>query len=707
MASSGSFNTTDYNGRYLTLSWTETSQSLLDNTTTISWTLTGQGTTGSYYYTVQNITVIIDGVTVYNYPKSEGQKKLYSGVTTLATGATTITHGSDGSKTFSASVSAGIYEWEPNCSGSATFALNQIARASTLTASNGTLGASQVLTVNRKSDNLTHTITYACGTATGTVCTKSSSTSISWTPPLNLATQNTTGSSVTVKMTITTYLESADIGSSTTTITCDIPDSVVPSISVSAKRVAYVTDSYTASWWDKYHPNDFVQSLTKVAISINASMSYGAAIKSYETTFDGKTYTGQIFTADAPSKSGSMSMSVTVTDSRGRSNTVHPSITVLPYEKPRITEIKAYRYSSDYNVEDHNGANAIIIPTYSVPASYNTDSIWVDDQNTCTIFYKKTSEAVWNELMCIEDMFESEFSPSTLSAIGLDASDLTFTADTGSSYDIKIELTDHVQTVTATARLGTGFTLMHWNTKGNGMGIGKRSELENVLDIGLTSKFSGGLEPLVLFVNTDLNDVVTPNMYVGADISSNGYLNCPVSSGTFSLEVLSVASAGGSVIQRFTSNYNKNYETYERLGSKVSTYTWTDWVRISGSSYPNNNLLWSTPTAGGYAMGSGQSITLSSSISDQKNGIVLAFASGSSTYNSWQTFFVPKRMIELAGTQSYVFTMFGANFYYATTKKLYIQKTSIMGDSSNTASGTANGITYYNQAFNLIYVLGV
>lgn len=707
MASSGSFNTTDYNGRYLTLSWTETSQSLLDNATTISWTLSGQGTTGSYYYTVQNITVIIDGVTVYDYPKSEGQKKLYSGVTTLATGTMTIAHGSDGSKTFSASVSAGIYEWAPNCSGSATFALNQIARSSTLTASNGTLGVSQVLTVNRKSDNLTHTITYACGTATGTVCTKSSSTSISWTPPLNLATQNTTGSTVTVKMTITTYLESTDIGSSTTTITCDIPDSVVPSISVSTKRVAYVTDSYTTSWWDKNHPNDFVQSLTKVAISINASMSYGAAIKSYRTTFDGKTYTGQSFTADAPSKSGSMSMSITVTDSRGRSNTVYPSIAVLPYEKPRITEIKAYRYSSDYNAEDYNGANAIIIPTYSVPASYNTDSIWLDDQNTCTIFYKKTSEAVWNELMRIEDMFESEFSPSTFSAIGLDASDLTFAADTGSSYDIKIELTDHVQTVTASARLGTGFSLMHWNVEGNGMGIGKRSELENVLDIGLTSKFSGGLEPLVLSVNTDLNDVVTPNMYVGADISSNGYLNCPVSSGTFSLEVLSVASAGGTVIQRFTGNYNKNYETYERLGSKLLTYTWTDWVRISGSSYPNNNLLWSTPTAGGYLMGSGQSIMLSSSISDQKNGIVLVFANGSSTYNSWQTFFVPKRMIELAGTQSYEFTMFGANFYYATTKKLYIQNTSIMGDSSNTASGTANGITYYNQAFKLIYVLGV
>ena len=707
MASSGSFNTTDYNGRYLTLSWTEISQSLLNNATTISWTLSGQGTTGSYYYTVQNITVIIDGVTVYSYPKSEGQKKLYSGVTTLATGTTTITHGSDGSKTFSASVSAGIYEWAPNCSGSATFALNQIARSSTLTASNGTLGASQVLTVNRKSDNLTHTITYACGTATGTVCTKSSSTSISWTPPLNLATQNTTGSSVIVKMTIRTYLESANIGSSTTSIACDIPDSVVPSISVSTKRVAYVTDSYTTSWWDKNHPNDFVQSLTKVAISINASMSYGAAIKSYKTIFDGKTYTGQSFTADAPSKSGTISMSITVTDSRGRSNTVQPSIAVLPYEKPKITEIKAYRYSSDYNVEDYSGTNAIIIPTYSVPASYNADSIWVDDQNTCTIFYKKASEAVWNELVCIEDMFESEFSPSTFSAIGFDASDLTFAADTGSSYDIKIELTDHVQTVAASARLGTGFSLMHWNVEGNGMGIGKRSELENVLDIGLTSKFSGGLEPLVLSVNTDLNDVVTPNMYVGADISSNGYLNCPVSSGTFSLEVLSVGSAGGSVIQRFTSNYNKNYETYERLGSKVSTYTWTDWVRISGSSYPNNNLLWSTPTAGGYTMGSGQSIVLSSSISDQKNGIVLAFANGSSTYNSWQTFFVPKRMIELAGTQTYVFTMFGANFYYATTKKLYIQNTSIMGDSSNTASGTANGITYYNQAFNLIYVLGV
>ena len=66
MASSGSFNTSGYDGRYLKFAWTVESQNIANNTTTISWTLKGAGTGGSSWYRSGNFKVVINGATVYS-----------------------------------------------------------------------------------------------------------------------------------------------------------------------------------------------------------------------------------------------------------------------------------------------------------------------------------------------------------------------------------------------------------------------------------------------------------------------------------------------------------------------------------------------------------------------------------------------------------------------------------------------------------------
>lgn len=128
MALQGSFNTTAYGGRYLTLSWTAT-QSIANNTSTISWSLRGSGGGTTGYYEAGNFKVIIAGETVYS---SSGRIKLYNG-TLVASGTKTIAHNTDGSKSFSASAEAGIYYVAVNCSGSGSWALNSIPRAATIT----------------------------------------------------------------------------------------------------------------------------------------------------------------------------------------------------------------------------------------------------------------------------------------------------------------------------------------------------------------------------------------------------------------------------------------------------------------------------------------------------------------------------------------------------------------------------------------------
>lgn len=129
MATSGSFNTSGYDGRYLTLSWSVQSQSTENNSSTIRWTLKGAGTAGSSWYRAGNFKVVINGVTFYS---SSTRIQLYNG-TVVASGTLQISHNSDGTKTFSASAQAGIYTVAVNCTGSGTFTLPTISRYATVT----------------------------------------------------------------------------------------------------------------------------------------------------------------------------------------------------------------------------------------------------------------------------------------------------------------------------------------------------------------------------------------------------------------------------------------------------------------------------------------------------------------------------------------------------------------------------------------------
>lgn len=129
MASSGSFNTSAYSGRYLQFSWSIKKQDIANNKTTISWTLKGAGGNSQTWYKSGNFKVVINGSTVYS---SATRIQLWSG-TVVASGEAVIPHNSDGTKTFSASAEAGIYTVAVNCRGSGSWALTAIPRTATVT----------------------------------------------------------------------------------------------------------------------------------------------------------------------------------------------------------------------------------------------------------------------------------------------------------------------------------------------------------------------------------------------------------------------------------------------------------------------------------------------------------------------------------------------------------------------------------------------
>ena len=160
MATSGSFNTTSREGRYLTFSWSVKSQDTANNKTTISWTLKGGGDSGYVY--CGDFEVTIDGTIVYS---NDTRREVYN-TTTIASGTRTITHSADGTKTLTASVKASIYTYTQDRTGSGSWALPTIARTPTVTVSN-TAKTETSITMKWSSNLACNRVRYRTSTNSG------------------------------------------------------------------------------------------------------------------------------------------------------------------------------------------------------------------------------------------------------------------------------------------------------------------------------------------------------------------------------------------------------------------------------------------------------------------------------------------------------------------------------------------------------------
>lgn len=347
-----------------------------------------------------------------------------------------------------------------------TLTLTKIPRASSFSAAAGTLGSAQTITVTRQDDSFTHTITYTCGTASGTICTKSTEESVSFTPSMDLASQNKTGQSVSVRFSLQTYSGSTAIGSAVTkTVAMAIPASVKPSCTVA------VSDS--TGYAQRF--GGYVQGQSKALVTISPTIAYGAAITAYKTAVDGSTYTAQSFTTGVLTQSGEQTISTVVTDQRARTGEASEKITVLPYEKPVLAPLVVHRCDAD-GTENDRGSFAKITYTYSITP--------LSDQNekSAVLYYKRSADAEYQS-MTLESVYEAS------------GTDIIIPAEDSSSYDLMLEVTDAFGSVQSTTSISTGFTMLHFNSSGKGLGIGKVSEHDG-LSVGMDAEFDGTVDVL-------------------------------------------------------------------------------------------------------------------------------------------------------------------------------------------------------------------
>ena len=140
----------------------------------------------------------------------------------LVSGSKTITHDSNGQKSLSVSCSISTPTTQSDLPGSASisnknFTLATIARKSTLESTNGYISVNIAteanLKVTRQNNSFTHTITYTLGATSGTITTKSSSTTIKWSPGISLYMQMVGSSIKQGTITIETFNGATSLGS--------------------------------------------------------------------------------------------------------------------------------------------------------------------------------------------------------------------------------------------------------------------------------------------------------------------------------------------------------------------------------------------------------------------------------------------------------------------------------------------------------------
>lgn len=663
----------------LTISIDQNSQNVANNTSNVTVTVKASWTYGSYNKLEKSGWLKIDG-TKYTFTSPFNTSQTTSGTGTLFTKTVNVSHGSNGTKTLacSASYTTGVSSGTITASASKT--LTAIPRTSTLTVSNGTLGAAQTLTISRADSSFKHRITYSCGSVSGYAAGSASdfttATSISWTPSLSLASQNTTGTSVSVSLTLTTYTsDGTKVGAKSKSISCSIPASVKPSCTIA------ITDP--TGWSNTY--GGFVQGLSKMKVVVTPTTSYGSAIAAYKTTANGSTYTAASFTTGTIQSSGSLTVSSTVKDKRGRTGSASSKVSVIPYSAPSIGKLSVLRCNSDGTANDQGEY---------VKVSFKTSVMSMSGLNTSShvLKYRRSDEDV--DTVVNLTVYDNVYS--------VDDGNYIFEANSGSSYNIEFSVTDKHNTTIRTTTASTGFVLMHFNTAGNGMGIGKTAEIQHALDIGIPTRHFGGLINPTLEPETDLNDIVKPNTYIGANVSTYAYANCPITSGTFTLNVES-GGEDGQVHQTIQVCHKTNPMQYERYYYGSS---WGDWIL---TWYNGSKVIWGGDRDTGYYMTAGHTATLTEPVSAQRNGIILVFSyyNGESDTNwNWQTFYIPKQLVSLS-TAGHTFHLARSKFTQVGTKYLYICDTYISGHDDNNLTGTANGITYANNKFVLRYVFGV
>ena len=299
-----------------------------------------------------------------------------NGVTlTLATWTGDVTHSDDG--TLSLAVSGSFTMGGTSLSGgsvSGSFECTDIPRSSTLTLSKTSLNPldSVGVTLTAASDSFSHKIKWALGDASVTHSLSAGVTKDAFTVPLSWADEITTARSGNISVTLSTYKGTKKIGSKAYSLKLIIPatDDFLPEFDLVIEKINNGVPSEI---------EEYVKCKSQVELNIeNLNLKHGAKASLYTAKVGSNSKTKLPATFDLM-KSGEITVSVTVKDSRGFSVTKSGKINVLGYSAPTVSLESIYRC-------DENG-NKTTSGTYLL-CNLKTNYSSLNNKNAANVTYK-------------------------------------------------------------------------------------------------------------------------------------------------------------------------------------------------------------------------------------------------------------------------------------------------------------------------------
>lgn len=449
--------------------WSQVSQSIANNQTTINWVAgINTGTSGSHdsYYSnsVKIYNIYINGVLVSN-------GGTWSNITTagnhdLLSGISVIQHNADGSKSFSVSISAWTYS-NANYSGSGSFELTSIPRQATInSAPNFNDEQNPTITYTNSAGNSVTSL-QACISLTGATDdvpyrdipkTGSSYTFNLTAAERNVLRNNTPGKTRTVIFHVktviggNTYFSTKNVTFSITnanpaigTIGYEDTNSTITAITGNNQKI--VQNKSTIQFSFANIASYKGATLSKITININGV--------SKNVTLSGSSVSSKTYDFGTVNVSSNTNATIIVYDSRGFTRTYTKAIQIIEYSNP--TASISIRRQLNYYSECY----------LTVDANYSS----LDGHNTIQIQYriKKNIDSTWNSWITISDNVQT-----------------TFTADNNYSWDLQVQLVDILGTTVTYNRPGgipVGTPLVFYDLLKESVGINCFPEKEGSLEI--------------------------------------------------------------------------------------------------------------------------------------------------------------------------------------------------------------------------------
>ena len=457
MASNGSFNTNSYDGRHVQFSWNVASQSVVNNNTTINWSISAVGGNSSWYRSNPTSVYINNNCVYYNGTRVQQYKG------TIASGSYTIGHNSEGNASFSASVSSAIYSASVNCNGSGSWSLSQIARASqpscitwpNTTENIGDIGSTITIHMNRHSDKFTHTVRYSFYDLNGTIATNVAS-NCTWTIPESFYSKMPNLNSSWGTIYADTYNGSTKIGTKSVKFTCNVANAK-PTIDIidyydSSKKTTDITEDNQIIIRNNSNLEFKLTNLIalKYATLSKVEVLLNGITKS--ATLSGSSVPSQVINFGIVNSSSNLTASISVIDSRGNKTSYSKDITIVDWVQPSAI-INCQRRNNFYSTTH-----------LTVDGSISS----INDKNVIKIQYqyKKTTDTNYSTLNTIQDNTQTSFD-----------------IDNKFAWDIRVIVSDLIGSTTYNLFVDKGIPIVYFDRSLSSMGVNCFPKYDNSFEV--------------------------------------------------------------------------------------------------------------------------------------------------------------------------------------------------------------------------------